>query len=84
MVEAVGPGLDALSPGDRVSAGSKHCTRFVTEGRSLRPIPAGVSDEEAVFGVLGCTALNGVRQANLAIAESVVVIGAGIVGQLKL
>ena len=43
-------------------------------------IPAGVDFESAAFGTLGAIALQGVRQAEVGLADRVAVIGLGIVG----
>ena len=45
-------------------------------------IPEGVNLEEAASGTLGAIALQGVRQADLRVGESAVVIGLGLVGQI--
>ncbi|GAB4335158.1 MAG: bi-domain-containing oxidoreductase [Calditrichia bacterium] len=45
-------------------------------------IPVGVSPEEAAYTTLGAIALQGVRQADLKLGESCVVIGLGLIGQL--
>jgi threonine dehydrogenase-like Zn-dependent dehydrogenase len=45
-------------------------------------LPAGVTDEQAAFAVLGSVAMHGVRKAELRLDESSVVVGQGVVGQL--
>jgi len=46
------------------------------------PIPEGVDFEAAAFGMLGCIALHGVREAGLSLGEKAVVIGLGLLGLL--
>jgi len=48
----------------------------------LVPIPEGASFEEASFVTLGAIALQGVRLADLGLAENVVVFGLGLVGMV--
>ena len=40
----------------------------------------GVPEEEAAFGMLGITALHGIRCANLSFGSHVVVMGVGLIG----
>lgn len=89
VVERVGPDVPDYRPGDRVLAFGEHASHFVadlndrTSWRSYPDrLPASVTDDQACFGTLGDVALHGVRRAALQIDESVVVLGAGVVGQL--
>lgn len=86
IVEAVGAGVTDLAPGDRVAcagAGYANHAEVVCVPRNLvAPIPDGVAFQDAAFVTLGAIALHGVRQANLTLGESVVVIGLGLIGQL--
>ena len=86
FVEAVGAGVTDLAPGDRVAcagAGYANHAEVVCVPRNLvTPIPDGVAFQDAAFVTLGAIALHGVRQANLTLGESVVVIGLGLIGQL--
>ena len=86
IVEAVGPGVEELSIGDRVAcAGAEYASHaewnWVPKNLTAR-IPDGVSDEHAAFSTLGSIALHGVRQAEPGIGEWVGVIGLGLLGQL--
>lgn len=73
-------------PGDRVAcAGQDYASHagFVSIPQNLvARIPDNVSFEEASFTTLGAIALQGVRQANPTLGESVCVIGLGLLGQL--
>lgn len=86
IVEAVGAGVTDLAPGDRVAcagAGYANHAEVVCVPRNLvTPIPDGVPFQDAAFVTLGAIALHGVRQAELTLGESVVVIGLGLIGQL--
>lgn len=84
VVEAVGS--SGLRAGDRVAcAGAGYATHaefnFVPRNLCV-PLPATVSFEDAAYATLGSIALQGVRQADLRLGESVAVIGLGLLGLL--
>jgi len=86
MVIDVGTEVDTISVGDRVAcAGGGYACHaevvFVPKNLCVK-IPEGVDFENAACVALGSIALQGVRIANLALGENVVVIGLGFVGQL--
>lgn len=82
QVEAIGEGVTALGVGDRVATWSPHTTvaRVPADGAIL--VPEAVSDEEAAFTSLGAIVLNGIRVAGIGLGDSVVIVGAGLLGQL--
>ncbi|MBM4436713.1 MAG: zinc-binding alcohol dehydrogenase [Actinobacteria bacterium] len=89
VVESVGGNVQGYAPGDRVLTMTHHQGAVLvdvnhpTEASGYAGhIPAGVSDEEAAFAVLGDVALHGVRRAQPYLGESVAVFGQGVVGQL--
>ena len=64
VVEAVGPGVEGLKPGDRVfGAADGTCAEFVTpKAEYTLPLPEGVEfDQAATFNVAALTALQGLR-----------------------
>ena len=68
--------------GLRVVSNGPH-SEFVTSTRNLMSIiPDNVSNETAVFTVIGSIALQGVRLANVNIGETVAVFGLGVIGLL--
>lgn len=86
IVIAVAEDVDEFSVGDRVAcAGQGYAshaeTVFVPKNLAVR-IPDYVSFEEAAYTTLGAIALQGVRQADPKIGETVVVIGLGLLGNL--
>lgn len=85
-VMAVGEGVEDYRVGDRVLSLGGHASHVIasTQPHRLQPIPAGLSDEEAAFGVLGSVAMHGVRKARIELGEYVLVTGMGVVGQLVL
>jgi predicted dehydrogenase/NADPH:quinone reductase-like Zn-dependent oxidoreductase len=48
----------------------------------VAPVPQGVTLEEAAFTTLGAIALQGVRRSGIAVGESAVVLGLGLIGTL--
>ena len=85
----VGGGITDFAPGARVLTMGRHathCTVDVTgsplQNGYIRKLDDSLTDEQATFAINGATALHAVRRARLQIDESVVVFGAGVVGQL--
>lgn len=85
-VEAVGEGVSDLQVGDRVACAggghANHAERVWVPRNLVAPLPDGVGMADAAFGTIGAIAMQGVRQADLRLGETAVVIGLGIVGQL--
>jgi predicted dehydrogenase/threonine dehydrogenase-like Zn-dependent dehydrogenase len=86
IVKAVGEGVSDIHAGDRIACAglghANHAESVFVPRNLAAPIPKGVEFEEAAFVTVGAIAMQGVRQANPTIGESVVVIGLGLVGQL--
>lgn len=85
-VEKVGYNVNNFSIGDRVIAmgwqHAIHAERICVPQRLCVVIPDELSFEKAVFANLTATALHAIHRANLSDKEHVLVIGAGLVGQL--
>ena len=80
----VGKGVFGFQEGDRVVSNGQHA-EFVSVPQMLcAKIPDAVSDEEASFAVLGSIALQGIRLAKPTLGESVVVMGAGLIGLMTI
>jgi len=78
----VGEGVTDFKVGDRVASNGQHA-EFVSVPQNLAAhIPDNISDEEAVFTVVGSIGLQGIRLVNPTIGEIVVVIGLGLIGLL--
>lgn len=85
----VGGGITDYAPGTRVLTMGRHATHCnvdVTDSPLqngyIRKLDDTLTDEQATFAINGATALHAVRRARLHIDESVVIFGAGVVGQL--
>ncbi len=85
-VLAVGNQVHELSVGDSVAcagAGSACHAEVNSVPRLLTSkIPPGVTFEQAAYSTVGAIALQGIRNADVRVGETVVVIGLGLVGQL--
>jgi predicted dehydrogenase/threonine dehydrogenase-like Zn-dependent dehydrogenase len=82
VVIEVGDRVTGFAVGDRVVSNGKHAEIVSVPKNLCARIPAGVSDEEAAFVVVGAIGLQGIRIAEPALGESVVVTGLGLIGLL--
>lgn len=85
LVLEVGDDVDGYQPGDLVACGgasAAHAEIIVVPKNLVALVPEGVLPEEAAFTTVGAIALHGIRQANLRLGETAVVIGLGLLGQL--
>jgi 2-desacetyl-2-hydroxyethyl bacteriochlorophyllide A dehydrogenase len=82
-VLAVGSGVDGLAPGQVVAFPGKHASHGVWDVRQqpVVVVPDGVAPDEAALTRLATISLNGMRLPRLSLGESVVVLGAGLIGQ---
>ncbi len=79
-VVEVGRGVTEFKVGDRVASNGNHA-EFVCVPKNLcAKIPDEVSDEEAAFTVIGSIALQGIRNLNPQLGETIVVTGLGLIG----
>ena len=88
VVIEVGENGGIFQVGDRVAcAGAGYANHaeynFVPKNLAVK-IPTNVSFEDASYATLGAIALQGIRQADLRLGESCVVIGLGLLGQLTI
>ena len=81
-VVAVGEGVNNFKKGDRVASNGQHAEFVLVPQNLVVHIPENVSDEEAVFTVIGSIGLQGIRLVKPSIGETVVVVGLGLIGLL--
>ena len=86
VVTAVGRDADEFRVGDRVAcAGGGYASHaeviFIPRNLCCK-IPEGVTQEAAAYTTVGAIAMQGIRQADPRLGETVAVIGLGLVGQL--
>ena len=82
-VIAVGRGVNEFSIGDRVASNGPHAEIVSIRKNLAVKIPDLVSDEDAVFTVIGSIALQGIRLIKPSLGETVVVIGLGLIGLIS-
>ena len=81
-VIAVGKGVTGFAVGDRVVSNGAHAEIVNVPQNLCARIPDNVSDSDAAFTVLAAIGLQGVRLAEPALGEKVVVMGLGLIGLL--
>jgi predicted dehydrogenase/threonine dehydrogenase-like Zn-dependent dehydrogenase len=69
-----------ISPGDRVVNNGPHSEIVCIPKNLCAKIPEPVTDDEAVFTVIGSIALQGIRLVAPEIGENIVVMGLGLIG----
>mgnify|MGYP001565600193 CR=1 FL=1 len=77
----VGSSVDKSFVGKRVATYGKHAAYITSAASSLRMVPDGVSDEEAVFFTIAEIVMNGVRRSQVTWGEAATVFGLGLLGQ---
>ncbi|MEV4261817.1 bi-domain-containing oxidoreductase [Kribbella sp. NPDC049584] len=86
VVVEVGAGAEEFSVGQLVAAAGNefalHAEYNWVPLNLCVPVPDGVPAEQAAFSTVGAIAMQGVRQAEVQLGETAVVIGLGLVGQL--
>lgn len=86
FVEESCPTVPGIGAGDLVACYGgpyvEHASVLAVPHRLAHPVPAGLDGAEACFMGLGAIALHGMRCGQVALGESVLVIGAGVIGQL--
>jgi len=84
-VISVGKGVSSFQVGDLVATageGANHAEYGVVSEQLAVKIPQGVPVNHAAFTTVASIAMQGVRQADLRLGESALVIGLGLLGQI--
>ena len=79
-VIAVGRGVTEFQVGDRVASNGNHAEVVCVPQNLVAKVPDSVSDDEAAFTVIGSIALQGIRNLNPQLGETIVVVGLGLIG----
>jgi len=79
-VVGLGKGVTELNVGDRVASNGNHAEYVLVPKNLVAKIPNNVSDEEAVFTVIGSIGLQGIRLLKPTFGETIVVVGLGLIG----
>ncbi len=80
VVEAVGPSVDQLQPGDRVRTAGPHHKYVLTPVEAALKIPDGVDFAQAAFAYLPTLVLHALRLCDYSLGETLCVLGQGVVG----
>jgi 2-desacetyl-2-hydroxyethyl bacteriochlorophyllide A dehydrogenase len=83
-VAATGPGVAALRRGDRVAFRVGHRSHAVVKASECYPIPERLPLKEAVWFSLAKIAFHGALAAAYGLGDSVLVVGAGPIGQMSI
>jgi 2-desacetyl-2-hydroxyethyl bacteriochlorophyllide A dehydrogenase len=78
----VGENVRDYQVGQRVATRAEHRQFALVPQNFVYPVPDAVSDESAAWIAFGTIVQHGVRRPKIALGESVVVIGLGILGQI--
>jgi len=82
IVLACGEGVQQYKPGDRVASNGRHAGIVCVPKHLCARVPDAVPLDQAAMAVIGSIALQGVRLAKVSLADNVLVIGLGLVGQM--
>jgi predicted dehydrogenase/threonine dehydrogenase-like Zn-dependent dehydrogenase len=82
QVIAVGQGVQGFQEGDRVLSNGPHADLVRVPKNLTAKIPENVTDDQAVFTVVGAIGLQGIRLARPTLGEAFVVTGVGLIGLL--
>lgn len=82
-VISVGDGVNDFKIGDRVASNGQHAEYVNVPQNLAAHIPENVSDDEAVFTVIGAIGLQGIRLCKPTFGETIVVTGLGLIGLLS-
>jgi len=80
----LGDGVETLAIGDRVICPARHLSHVVMDAGVCLKVPDTLSDESASFFNLLAIAMQGVRKTRIELGESVIVLGAGIIGMFAM
>ena len=76
--------VNGIKKGDRVISNGPHAEIVRVPANLVAKIPNEVSDDEAVFTVIGSIGLQGMRLCNPTYGETIVVFGLGLVGLITI
>lgn len=81
-VVEVGCGVTGFNVGDIVGSYYPHISEYVCQEGALFKLPEGLDPKCGVFMALSGVAYNGILDAEIQLGETVVIFGAGVVGQI--
>jgi len=81
-VVEVGAGVEKSWIGTHVTLPAHHAAYVLGRPDRVAVVPPGVQDEAAAFSTIGIIVMNGIRRGSVTWGETVVIYGAGLLGQL--
>ncbi|GAA4428660.1 hypothetical protein GCM10023169_30060 [Georgenia halophila] len=81
-VVAVGPGVDSVSVGHHVLIEASHASHHLLDAVECQLVPAGIDPESAAWFALAQIAFRGFWNTDTRIGGSLVIVGAGPIGQM--
>lgn len=84
VIEEVGKDVAKLKKGDRVALRSKHASHMTALEKNCQKIPDDLTYQQAAWMGLAKITFHGARRAEYQIGDSVMVIGAGPIGQMSI
>ena len=84
VVESIGEKVSRFAVGDRLAARTKHAQFALVDESDARlvKVPKGIAIEDVPWFGMACIAQIGVRRAAHELGDAVVIVGAGLLGQL--
>jgi threonine dehydrogenase-like Zn-dependent dehydrogenase len=82
-VVELGPDVKSIRIGDRVALRRGHASEHVVSSSDCHPIPKGLDPFQAVWFALAKIAFMGARAAEYTLGDTVLIIGAGPIGQMS-
>lgn len=83
-IAAIGDNVTTLKVGDRVAVRINHQSHGIISAASCHPIPEGIDSRDATWFGLAKIAFMGARAAQYKLGDSVLLVGAGPIGQMSL
>jgi predicted dehydrogenase/threonine dehydrogenase-like Zn-dependent dehydrogenase len=71
-----------FKPGDKVLSNGYHAEYVSVNQNLCVKVPTDINEDDALFGILGAIALNGIRIINPQINENIAVYGFGLIGNI--
>jgi len=84
VIESIGSAVTTFKPGDQVVCRAKHASYQLDAESRVFPFPSEIPMDRAPWFALAKIALHGALAADYSLGDSVVVIGAGPIGQMSL
>lgn len=83
-VVEVGPEVTSLTVGDRLALRGKHASHQIVDAADAAVVPAGLDPQQIAWHALAKIAFIGARAAQYRLGDTVLIIGAGPIGQMSL